>query len=535
MKENVTRALARYQRSFNGFTAGQKVVAVIGTAALVLAGVLVFRWAATPSYSPLFTNLSAKDASAVIEQLDAEGVPYEITGNGGTIMVPRSQVYETRISLSGEGLPSSSGQGGYALLDDQDISTSQFKEQTDFKRAMEGELASTIEAIDGVDTAVVHLALPPQQVFVEEQDPATASVLVATRPGSDLDPQQVQAVVHLVASSIDGLDPDRVTVADAAGRVLSATDGADGVASTRAQAVDEFQQDMSGRIQTMLDRVVGPGNSTVQVTANLDFDKVVSETTTYTADEDNPPLSSSSEKETYSGAGAGGRNGAGGVVGPDGGTEVGAGGASGSYEKESVTRDNAVNRTVEQRENSPGSVESLHTAVVIDSNAPIKIDPLEVEDIVADAIGIDPQRGDTVQVSALPFDRTAEEAAAAALEKAEAADKTARQLEMLRNGGLIGLVLVLLLIVWLKGRKRNKARAQATTYVVEQLKQEQAERAAIAAAAQQQRLDVSPATIALNRAERDAADDMRDELSALVERQPEEVAALLRGWLVERP
>jgi flagellar M-ring protein FliF len=531
MKENLTRTLARYQRSFAGFTTGQKVVAIVGTAALVLAGVLVFRWAATPSYAPLFSNLSAEDASAVIEQLDAESVPYEITGNGGTIMVPRSQVYETRISLSGEGLPSNSGEGGYALLDDQDISTSQFKEQTDFKRAMEGELANTIEAIDGVDTAVVHLALPPKQVFADEQDPATASVLVGTRPGSDLDPEQVQAVVHLVASSIDGLDPDRVTVADASGRVLSATDGADGVASTRAQAVEDFQDDMGRDIQVMLDRVLGPGNSTVQVTANLDFDKVVSESTTYTSNEDNPPLSSSTDRETYNGPAAG--EGAGGIVGPAGQTEVGATGGSGQYEKESTTRDNAVDRLVEQRETAPGSVESLHTAVVIDANAPVKIDPLEVEDLVANAIGIDPGRGDTVQVSALPFDRAAEEAAAAALEKAAEEDARAEQLELLRNGALVGLVVVLLLVVWVKGRKRAKARAQATTYVVEQLRQDQAERAAAAAAAQQ-RLEVSPATIALQRSERDAHEEMRDELSALVERQPEEVAALLRGWLVER-
>ncbi|HET8969631.1 MAG TPA: hypothetical protein VFN19_01120, partial [Candidatus Nanopelagicales bacterium] len=175
MKEGLGRALQRYQRSFATFSTGQKMVAVVGTLALVLAGFMVFKWAATPSYSPLFTNLSAEDASAVIEQLDADGVPYEITAGGSTISVPRSDVYPTRIALSGEGLPSNSGEGGYALLDEQDISTSQFKEQTDFKRAMEGELANTVEAIDGVDTAVVHLALPPQEVFSDEQDPATAS------------------------------------------------------------------------------------------------------------------------------------------------------------------------------------------------------------------------------------------------------------------------------------------------------------------------------------------------------------------------
>src|SRR5690606_16040096 len=133
--------------------------------------------------------------------------------------------------LSGEGLPTGSDSAGYSILDGQDLSTSQFKEQTDFKRAMEGELARTIGSINGVDTAVVHLALPAKQVFADKQDPATASVLLRGRPGQTLAPEQVQAVINLVAASVDGLEPDKVTVADATGKVLSTSDGA-GAAST---------------------------------------------------------------------------------------------------------------------------------------------------------------------------------------------------------------------------------------------------------------------------------------------------------------
>src|SRR3712207_2201138 len=133
------------------------------------------------------------------DQLNSTGVPYEIGAGGGTILVPRDQVYDTRIALSGEGLPSASDEGGYHLLDGQSISTSQFQEQTSFKRAMEGELESTIEAIDGVDTAVVHLAIPAKEVFAEEQDPTTASILVDTG-ATTLDQGQVQAAVNLVSA-----------------------------------------------------------------------------------------------------------------------------------------------------------------------------------------------------------------------------------------------------------------------------------------------------------------------------------------------
>src|SRR6478609_6191534 len=169
----------------------------------------------------LSRNLAAEDASAVVDELTSEGVPYELEDGGGTIMVPRDKVYSTRITLSGQGLPANTSDGGYSLLDDQNMSTSDFQEQTDFKRAMEGELAKTIEAINGVNTAVVHLAMPEKKVFSDEQDPTTASVLIDTSAGTSIDPEKVQAVVNLVASSVDGLDPDNVTVADSTGKVLS--------------------------------------------------------------------------------------------------------------------------------------------------------------------------------------------------------------------------------------------------------------------------------------------------------------------------
>ena len=169
-------------------------------------------------------------------------MPYEISGGGGTVMVPQDQVYSTRIALRGEGLPATARTAATRCSTTRASRRRKFQEQTDFKRAMEGELSRTIGAIDGVDTAVVHLALPEKQVFADEQDPATASVLVDTRPAPPSTPDQVQAIVHLVASSIDGLDPGKVTVADSTGQVLSDRDAAGGVgAGTAAQAVTDYQ------------------------------------------------------------------------------------------------------------------------------------------------------------------------------------------------------------------------------------------------------------------------------------------------------
>jgi flagellar M-ring protein FliF len=532
MKETISRALTRYQRTFLAFTTGQKLIAVLGTGALLLAGFLVFRWASTPSYSPLYTNLSAKDASAVVDKLDSNGTPYKLSDGGATVMVPKDDVYSSRIALSGAGLPSSSDTG-YSILDKQSLGTSQQQEDTNFKRAMEGELNDTIEAIDGVQTAVVHLALPTKQVFADNQDPATASVLVATKPGVTLGTEQVQAIVHLVASSIDGLDPKNVTVADSAGRVLSSTDGTglDGAASTRSQEIADYQDQTKSRIQTMLDRVLGAGNSTVAVTANLDFDKSVTETKKYTSNKSALPLSATENTEKYSGVGAG--SGATGVVGPDGqmdtsGTTTTTG-SDGSYEKTSKTSDNAVDTTVERRENAPGSVRNLHVGVVLDAATARNISAGTIQTLIASAIGINANRGDTVQVSTLPFNRAAEKAAKAELAAAQKADASASRMDLIRNSGLVALVFLILLLAWLKGRKHAKARAEATSYVVEQLRAEQLERAATAS------LEPSPALLALESTEHSETEEMLDELAALVERQPEDVASLLRGWLVERP
>lgn len=530
MKENFDRVFSRYQRTFQAFTTGQKLVAVLGTAALLLAGFMVFRWAATPNYAPLYSNLSSADAAAVIDKLDAAGTPYKITNGGATVMVPKDEVYTARIALSGEGLPSNSDGGGYEILNKQSLSTSQFQEQTNFKRAMEGELSKTIEALNGVNTAVVHLALPTKQVFADKQDPATASVLISTKPGTTLGPEQVQAIVNLVASSIDGLDPEKVTVADSNGRVLSATEGTAGAAaSSRNQQVQDYQDEMNAKIQTMLDTVVGPGNSSVAVTANLDFDKAVTEKKTYSYTKDTPPLSSSKTNETYNGTNPNGN--LTGVVGPDGqmdSTGV-ANGGNGQYQKSSETADNPIDTTVEHRETAPGGVRNLHVGVVLDAATARKIDPAQVQALISSSVGINSERGDTIDVSTMPFDRSAEKAAQAEIAAAKSADDHAKQMTLLRNSGLIVLIGLIVLLAWLKGRKRAKARADATSYVVEQLRQE-----ALARAAAEAQLEAANAgVLALEATEQNESDEMRDELASLVERQPEDVAALLRGWLVE--
>ncbi len=526
MRQQIAGRLARLQRTFAEFPPGQKTVAVIGGLALVLAAVMVFRWASTPAYAPLFTNLAPADASAVIDKLDAQGTPYELADGGNTILVPQKDVYDARIKLSGDGLPSKSSDG-YSLLDNQSLSTSQFQEQTSYKRAIEGELQKTIEALDAVDTAVVHVAMPQETLFQSDKQPTTASVLVATRPGVTLTSGQVQAIVHLVASSVEGLDPKQVTVTDAAGDVLSAAgDGVDTIGDTRAQQVKAFEDRMSGSVSSMLDRVVGPGNSAVEVTADLNFDQTTTNTTRYFTDPNAVPLTDSITTEKYKAPG-GGAGATGGVVGPDGQLVPGGtlpGGAT-SYHKQQRTSDNAVGQTVEQREAAPGNVQSLHVGIVLDGSAAGGKNPAAVQQLVSSALGINPKRGDTVTVTSMPFDRTQEKAAAAALAAAQKADNQARMLSLGRTGGLLIVLALIFFAAWRRSRKRERLREQATTYMVEQLRRNNEPATAVMAA------PPAPELMGPDHGELRLA--ARDEIAALVERQPEEVAQLLRGWLVE--
>jgi flagellar M-ring protein FliF len=534
MRDQVTARFQAFQRTFGSFTAGQKTIAVIGGLALVLGAVMAFRMVSTPTYAPLFTNMSSSDASAVVDKLTAAGTPYELADGGNTVLVPEKDVYDSRISLSGAGLPSQ-GSEGYGLLDKQSLSTSDFQEQTTYKRAIEGELQKTIEALDSVDTAVVHVAMPQAELFATDKQPTTASVLVATHPGSTIGTTQVQAIVHLVASSVEGLDPTEVTVSDSAGNVLStAGQELDSAGGTRAQAVETFETDMSDSVDKLLTPIVGLDKSVTEVTADLDFDKTLTHTTRYFKDPKVGALSSSTESEKY-GAGVTGAGTTGGVVGPDGQLDANAvtnGGTtataspSGGYELKKKTADNALNKTVEQREAAPGSVKSIHVAVAIDTQALGATTPQQVQALVASALGINAKRGDTLVVNPMPFSTTAAKTAAAELAAANKVQAKAVMMGYAKTGGIALVLLAAALIAWLKGRKRRKLRDQATSYVVEQLRRTSEPAPALPAGPPPMEL-AAPDHSALLRG---AA---RDEIAAMVEKQPEEVANLLRGWLVE--
>jgi flagellar M-ring protein FliF len=522
MPTQITALLDRAKGVASQFTLAQRTLAIIGVAGLVLGLVALSSWMTKPTMSPLFSGVSAADASAIVDQLDGEGVPYELADGGGTILVPADQLYATRISVAAAGLPADSEEGGYSLLDDMGMTASEFQQQVTYQRAMEGELSKTIGAIAGVKTATVKLAVPEESVFVDEVADPTASVFVETKQGVDLEAGQVQAIVHLVSSGIPGMNPTDVAVIDAQGTVLSAIGGST-AGGLSDQQTGEYETRVAASVQTMLDRVVGVGKAVVAVTADLNYDNTDRTSETFDATENVPPLSSSTTKEEYTG---GGGTPVGGVLGPDNIAVPGGTGSDGSYLKESEVLNPAVNKVTEHTTTAPGSVNRQSVSVVVDADAAAAVNMVDLEALVTAAAGVDVARGDTVEVARMAFDTQSAEAAQEALAAAAAEEKAAQQAELYRTAAIVGGVALLLLVALIMAKRRSrKARREALDLGELQ----------IVDGAPQLPFDPTDSVLALPAPEPqvDEAAVRRAEIGALADEAPGEVADLLRGWLVE--
>ncbi|NYT26294.1 flagellar M-ring protein FliF [Alcaligenaceae bacterium] len=238
-------------------------------AAIALLAVVAL-WFRGPDYKVLFSNLQDRDGGAIIGALAQMNVPYQLTDNGAAILVPSDKVHETRLQLAQQGLPRS-GEAGFELIDQTRFGASQFTEQVNFQRALEGELASSIQALNAVQHARVHLALPRETLFVRDRQPPSASVLLTLYPGRMLSESQVAAISWLVSSSVPNLTADNVSVVDQNGRLLTAPAGSGSGDSVRRDLIAEIETRTVQRILTLLNPIVGTGNVRAQVSADVDF------------------------------------------------------------------------------------------------------------------------------------------------------------------------------------------------------------------------------------------------------------------------
>lgn len=411
---------------------------LIGLAASVALGVAVVMWSQTPSYRVLYGNLADRDQTQVAEGLQQANIPYKIDIATGSVMVPEKHVHDARLKLASQGLPRGAN-GGFEIMESKsNFGTSQFVETARYQHALEGELARSVMAINHVQTARVHLALPKQSVFIRNRQRPSASVVVNLFQGRNLDDGQVAAVVHLVASSIPNLDAERVTVVDQRGRLLTGRENLSGLAlsASHFEHARRLEDAYTKRIETLLTPIIGPGGVRAQVAVDLDF--TVTEKTQESFNPDAAVVRSEQIAEERSSVGTG----AAGIPGalsnqPPGGASVpettaasaSAGTASGQTEavkpaalaaaptnssRRSV-RNFEIDRTISHTRGAPGRIKRISVAVVLDDKQVLDEDDEVVREsltpeelttltaLVKDTVGFNAERGDSIQVTNTPF------------------------------------------------------------------------------------------------------------------------------------
>jgi len=527
MPAQVTAAFGRFTSTLKQFSVAQRTLAIIGLAVLLLGGFAVANWVSKPTMSPLFTSLSATDASAVVDQLTSEGVAYQLADGGSTVLVPNDKLYAMRLKLAAAGLPANADGGGYSLLDSMGMSTSEFQQQVTYQRALEGELAKTVGALQGVDAATVKLAIPQDSVFVSTKADATASVFIRTKAGVTLSNDQVQAIVHLVSAGIEGMKPTDVAVIDSTGKVLS-TVGGELTAGSDGQQTGDYEARVSAAVQVLLDQVVGVGKSAVTMNAVLDYDKTQRTSESFTAAPNTPALASSKKSETYTGNGSGAA--ATGVLGPDNIAVPSGSSTAGTYASASEDVTNAVDKVTELTTTAPGSVRRQSLAVAIDAKASAAIDMTQLTAMLSAAAGIDAARGDTIAVQAIAFDTSAAQTAQDALAAADAQSAKEASASLVKQGAIAGVILLVVLALVIAGARRSR-RSRRESLDIGELSRLDREADPLGIGAGADGLPALPVGMTPVPVLPDAVAIKRAEISALADEQPAEVADLLRGWL----
>ena len=258
---------------YEGITPAKRLTLVAFVGITIIGFIFLMNWAGSPDFQVLYSNLGPEDGGAIVSALKEKRIPYKISANGSSILAPSDQIYDLRLELAGNGLPRGSGVG-FEIFDNAKLGMTEFVQNVNYQRALQGELSRTIDRIDGVESSRIHIVMPAKSLFIEEDTPATASVSLKLRSGRWLSKDQVQAIVHLVSSSISSLNPENITIVDNYGKMLSGTKDKSGtgqVSSDQLGLQEKMEKNLENRIQTMLETVLGAGKAIARVSCSLDF------------------------------------------------------------------------------------------------------------------------------------------------------------------------------------------------------------------------------------------------------------------------
>lgn len=384
---------------FNKLAPQQKIILGVATLGSIILIIVLFGLLNQPTYSTLYTNIHEEDAALIVEELNNKKIPYKLDNGGTTIQVPEEMVHQTRLDMASKGIPSS-GIVGYEIFDQSTLGMSEFIQRLNFKRALEGELARTIIQQEGIESARVHIVVPEKSVFKEEQKETTASIVIKLKNGYSLDGGSIAAITKLVSSSVEGLDQNRVSLIDSKGRLLSKDLGDDNLTASTSKQYEvrqNIENYLSGKAQTLLDNVLGYGNSMVQVNVELDFDQVEKTMETYDP-ESQIAISEQTIKTENTGSNT-----------VD----------SSAQTSENSTVNYEISKSIERVIQGSGTIKKLTVAAVIneipkkvekDGKVNIVYEPrpqdqlVKLEQLVKNSVGFDEERQDNFSLVNIPFE-----------------------------------------------------------------------------------------------------------------------------------
>jgi len=425
---------------------GARLLYVGTTLALLIATIVTMVFIFSPAYETLYVGLDAAEAGQVVEKLKEYKVDYRLENGGTTIAVAHGDIYEVRLKLASEGLPRS-GSVGYEIFDKSKLGMTEFLQKINYRRALEGEIARSISSIRGVQSARVHIVIPESRLFKEAQKDATASVVLSLGGAGGISSSQVEGIVYLVSSSVEGLSPDNITVLDSAGRMLTGRKSGGMLGALSASQLEmrkQVESYLEGKALSMLDPVVGSGKAVVGISAKLNFEQV--EQTIENFDPDNPAIRSEeriTEKSSEENSNAEDR------------------GKTITNSTENVVTNYEINRTVQHVVNSVGNIEKLWVSILVDGiyeevegegglqeqYTPRSREELDqIASIVKGAVGFDTQRNDLLEIASAPFTRQE-------YDYSESFFSNERIDEWLRIGGKV-IFLAFAVIAFVKIRKR---------------------------------------------------------------------------------
>ena len=389
--------------------------ASIGVTFLTIVGMIALLiWVQQPKYDVLYSRLNEEDANNIITELQTNKIPYKTEQNGSVILIPTNKVAETRLSLAGKGLPRTAGVG-YEIFDKVNIGVTDFVQKINYRRALEGELTRSIETISSIDKARVHIVIPEERLFTEEQKNPSASVMLKIKPATKLEDKQILGITHLIASSIEGLEPENITIIDSYGNLLSTVQSVDPMVKLTAHQLElrqRLEDYLTRKVQSLLNGVLGTGNSAVRISAEIDFKKI--DQTIRTFDPNNTVVRGEQRDDRVE------QNQK----------------ESSSTTNESTITNFEMNETTEHVLQDAGSIRRLTVAVFVNQKygmvppagggEPVRqavprtqeeLDNIRV--IVQNSVGYDPLRQDQVAINQLSFDTTQQDQERQQLDQAE--------------------------------------------------------------------------------------------------------------------